>query len=510
MNNLIKKHKNEIIIALFGILTLLFCTKNSPLFYFNDWVDVNSFFTVGKAMFNGKVLYKDIFEQKGPVLYLIHGIGYLISNTTFIGVFIIEAMSFSVLMIYCYKLLKLFYSDTISLIGTAILPFFILSSKYFCHGGSAEEYILCLQMVALYHIMYYFKTAYYEKTINLKHIFVNGSLFSLTFLIKYNIAVFWVLPILTMIISMLINRQYKDVLKSVAMFLLGCSVIIAPILIYFIANNALADFINIYFIFNVKFYTGPLLFTGSVTFLIYIFKNLMALIAAFKIEYIAILIGIFYFIIFVKGIKWWQRILIAGNFGIVFSTIFYNGTSHPYYSMGISIFIVFMLMAVCKIIELIKLPQKGFAVTLIMIVMFGITLFRNPYHSVSRVFSKENTTGKVQLEFAEIMNKEQNPTLLNYGFLDGGFFTTADIIPNIRFFQRQNMIFETYDLHKSEHLRYIKEKEVDFIVRRIKKSYYTGKLEEVPYLDENYMLIAENQQHFEGYDFLYFLYKVKS
>mgnify|MGYP000054928960 FL=1 len=70
-----------------SFLFMLICSKSSFLYPMNDWQDANCFFTVGKAMMNGKVLYKDIYEQKGPVLYFIHGIAYLISKTSFLVFF---------------------------------------------------------------------------------------------------------------------------------------------------------------------------------------------------------------------------------------------------------------------------------------------------------------------------------------------------------------------------------------------------------------------------------------
>ncbi|MFQ9073882.1 MAG: hypothetical protein ACLR43_15090 [Faecalibacillus faecis] len=51
-------------------------------------------------MFNGKVPYKDLFEQKGPLLYLIYGIGYLISHDTFLGVYLLEVISYTILAIF--------------------------------------------------------------------------------------------------------------------------------------------------------------------------------------------------------------------------------------------------------------------------------------------------------------------------------------------------------------------------------------------------------------------------
>ena len=59
---------NRLFIIFFCFITsfliLLICSKSSPLYPFNDWVDANAFFTMGKGLFNGKVLYKDLFEQK--------------------------------------------------------------------------------------------------------------------------------------------------------------------------------------------------------------------------------------------------------------------------------------------------------------------------------------------------------------------------------------------------------------------------------------------------------------
>ena len=68
-------------------------------------VDGNAFFTMGKGMFNGKVPYKDLFEQKGPLLYLIYGIGYLISHDTLLGVLFIR--SYFIYNFWLFSFLKL-------------------------------------------------------------------------------------------------------------------------------------------------------------------------------------------------------------------------------------------------------------------------------------------------------------------------------------------------------------------------------------------------------------------
>ena len=51
------------ILLIVSILTLLICSKNSPLYPYNDWVDGNAFFTMGKGMFNGNFALFDIWNM---------------------------------------------------------------------------------------------------------------------------------------------------------------------------------------------------------------------------------------------------------------------------------------------------------------------------------------------------------------------------------------------------------------------------------------------------------------
>ena len=48
---------------------LTICTKSSFLYPLNNGSDIQCFFTVGKGMMHGLVPYRDLVEQKGPLLY---------------------------------------------------------------------------------------------------------------------------------------------------------------------------------------------------------------------------------------------------------------------------------------------------------------------------------------------------------------------------------------------------------------------------------------------------------
>lgn len=77
-------------ITIVAVVAITICSKSSPLYPLNDWVDANCFMTVGKSMIHGLVPYRDLIEQKGPLLYMIHAVAALISETSFLGVYFIE------------------------------------------------------------------------------------------------------------------------------------------------------------------------------------------------------------------------------------------------------------------------------------------------------------------------------------------------------------------------------------------------------------------------------------
>jgi hypothetical protein len=64
----------------FGVLFV--CSASSPLYPINDWTDVNTYFTMGKGVVHGRIPYRDLFDHKGPLLYLLYAVGYLISRDT--------------------------------------------------------------------------------------------------------------------------------------------------------------------------------------------------------------------------------------------------------------------------------------------------------------------------------------------------------------------------------------------------------------------------------------------
>ena len=492
IKKMFNKKKYYLFCLVLSFLVLLFTTKSSFLYKFNDWVDANAFFTVGKSMVNGKVLYRDIFEQKGPILYFIYSIGYLISNKTFIGIFILEVFSFSIFLYYAHKIFNMFLESKYSLILLPILSFLITTFFSFVHGGSCEEFCLPFYAITLYYYFKHFK----EKELSNKEIVLVGLLSGIIMMIKYTLLGLWIGFGLVLFYEQKSKKDYKKALSFCLYFLLGMSIPILIVLIYFAVNGAIKDFIDCYFVFNMKIYPTSktaedfkTAFSGEET-------NPIALMRYGNIElFLLLLMPIAINVIKdIRNKKLFRNGLII-IFIITITTIFWGFKLMAYYYTPILSFLIITLL--CIIIyfkKYINLSRKNFIiVTIIINCLFIFLCYENANYKSMMKYKKEDY---FQFKYADYINKHKNPTLLNMGYLDAGLYTTTGIVPNTRFFEVQNIEYKKYPDNLDEMRKNVENKNVDFIL------YYTPRdLEYIKkhdsYIFDNYKLVYDDPYLFQ-------------
>ncbi|WP_081164936.1 hypothetical protein [Lactococcus garvieae] len=111
-----KKKKMDGPLVLAAVIIVVLLTVNSMssfLYWTNTWEDTNATWVIAKAMFfDHQVLYKDIYDQRGILLYLLYGIGSFISalfatKTSFIGLFILECLFGIINLVFARKIIDL-------------------------------------------------------------------------------------------------------------------------------------------------------------------------------------------------------------------------------------------------------------------------------------------------------------------------------------------------------------------------------------------------------------------
>ncbi len=88
------------------------------------------FFTCGKAWMEGMTPYVDFADSKGPLLWLIYGVGYLLSPATYHGVFWLSVVTYTVAFHFIWLTARLFLKKRESALVVLAMPFFLFFIFY--------------------------------------------------------------------------------------------------------------------------------------------------------------------------------------------------------------------------------------------------------------------------------------------------------------------------------------------------------------------------------------------
>jgi hypothetical protein len=469
----------------------------SPLYSFNEWPDINIYFNVGKSVFNGKTLYTEVFDHKGPLIFFIYGIGSLVSDTTFFGMYLIESL-FQALMIFAaYFTARLYLEKIYAFLTALIFPVVMLTHSL--SGGSAEEFIAVCQVISLYLFILYFKDkdARIHKPV---YMFIHGVMCSMALLIKINLVVFWVFPLAAIFLNIFFNKEYKNLIKNLLYFICGVLLITLPVIIYFFINNALYEAWNIYINLNSKYAqtgeTGRMIENISVRF----YQRMR-----FEtIEFSFVLLGALYFPIKYSGNKW-GKIAIPLSFILLFSSIYITSNLlFAYYAMPYDVYTLLACIIIFKHF-IINPSRRTYLLSFFVILIIGIKQ-KDFFGSKLNELLQRTQPPTLTDTFSKHIMKEKNQTLLNLGNdLANGIFTKAGILPDIKYFISPNLKYEYYPEMRNEQTEYIENRRIQFVVLCANAPNYEY-FRQLPALNEYYTIIDKN---YGGGTAPYYLYKLK-
>lgn len=236
-----------IVILLMGIASFIFLLS-SPL---HPWIsseaniDSSVFKTVAMMMDKGYMPYRDSFDHKGPVLYILEWIGYKIAP--YCGTWIIEFIFMVTFIFMCYRISRLVTGKVISCV-VALTTLSILG-KYFSRGDFTEEYALAFSSISLFIFIDYFLNG----IINKKRLIILGACFAATFLLRPNLIAVWPAFILVILIQSIINKDWNKLVNYILWFIIGVVIVALPIIIWFVANGSLQYAYDAFISFNFEY-----------------------------------------------------------------------------------------------------------------------------------------------------------------------------------------------------------------------------------------------------------------
>ena len=456
--------KKQVLLALWCLLTAAvmigLCSRSSPIFPVNDWDDTNCFFTVGKAMFNGRVTYRDIYEQKGVLLYFLYGLAWLISHRGFFGAYVLETL--------CFAAFLRTAAETARKLGVLrgyclLMPCLgaVLCSSYsFFLGGSAEE----LALPFLYPALHVFLTTGEDRgwLPRPRQIVLLGAMAGCVLWIKYTLLGMYMGYVLFMVILLSARKDFAALGRAAGLFLLGVLLATLPWLLYFGANAALGDWFGVYFYDNMSRYSEEAVREyGRLRFL---WENIGHAILWNGRTSLLIALGALAFLLSRRRL--WPKAGLLLLYACATLLPFIGGTAFDYYGYAYAAMAVPGVLAAAGLLERgiealsrrAVLPRIAALLLCLCLVAGGGVFARR--HSVNSFFSAYRFEDLWYSRFAADIAAAEDQSVLNYGSLDHGLYTVTGYVPRTRFFCGLNL--NNPEL-REEQDRYIRERETEFV-----------------------------------------------
>ena len=484
MVNLLKKINSDyVFIFIYSLIVKLINCIASPFYPdFCFQADNAILYLMGREIARGKIVYKELADNKTPYIYFINALASLIEYRH-IGIFIIEMILIVTTLILVYKICKLFLDDgKLSLIGAVIFSV-LLNNAYITLGMSKTEgYVLPVMLSYFYIILNYYKNE--EIGWSTKKSFALGALATFSFMMNQKTA-FIYMPSYFILLIKLANiktlrpvgskknveassdkdAKQNKIIKSILFSLLGAVVVMTPFIIYMALTNS----------FKEAYYcaiTSALSYVARGSSYTYSNENILMSTLIFISSNIIYFIFIFVSILIValkvkdKYIKW--TFILSFVFTLLPVT-----AANKNFSYYLALFYPYFIPLYIAIANKFKTSAKEIKKVLLIftsIFCFFITLIVG-YRIVKNQYI---TRHNFNVEMKKVLNKYYD-NLDDIKLLSVAFNPEVYMAVNMKldfpYFITMNNTYQKVARYYNYQLRYIKNKEPDVVVIRPESTY---------------------------------------
>lgn len=461
-------------------ICLAICSKSSPLYPINDWTDANAYFSCGKGMLAGRVMYRDLYEHKGPLLYALHALCALVDARGFLGVWMMETLAVALFLMAAYKLLVLYGAGGAARFALPLIALAVLASFSFQQGDSAEE--LCLPMLgwSLYGLLTWLRQGAPAR-MAAQTLLLHGVLGGCVLWMKFTLLGFYAPWLLGILLTHLIRREWKNALTAVAWFAAGALLATLPWLVYFGVNGAILPWLKTYVYDNLFLYRDgeALSLTGRLRAIARAGWDWLAANPGYTVP---VALGLVWFAWPTKPgrdqtggnrleqtkkretdpISAVEKRFLCALFAFAALGVFYGGKSYVYYGLILAVFTPVFFIPLCRWAARWPRLKPGATAALLCLAALGaggLCALASP----NRGDLLKPRADTMQYRFAALVAQTPAATLLNYGFMDAGFYTACNIAPSVKYFHQTNVHLEEM---YAEQARYVAEGLTDYVVTR--------------------------------------------
>jgi len=255
MKTAIKKKERILLLftsAIFIMAMFIFSGYTSPLYpnYFG-W-DSAIFSLLGKGILAGKNLYTDLFDHKGPIIFLINALGYYIGGRS--GVFFLQCVSGLTTIFFLYFTGKMLRPDGNYRLSREFFVLLLCAGSVLFYtmqnGNLTEEYSLPVISCSCYFFVNYARNVSYRPEHPPLWALIYGICFATLSLLRLNNSVTLVAGIFAIMVYLIYKKQYVNLFWNLVFGLVGVLIVFVPTSIYFYLHDSLDEMLYATFLHN--------------------------------------------------------------------------------------------------------------------------------------------------------------------------------------------------------------------------------------------------------------------
>jgi hypothetical protein len=225
-----------------GPITLLLCgmalllgVQNPLLYGMAPGFDASLFAAMGRMWATGDVLYRDMLDIKGPVIFLLDAFGYKLGG--FPGIALFETALLAWGLNNSYRALALLGIAPLARLA-ALLGVISLCGYRYYYGNMTEDYTLCLALIAQLPFVRLLTTGRFSWS----QAWLPALTFGLIAMMRLNNGAFWGAWYAVLFLGWCGQGRWLDGVKLFVSALAGVAVIAAPLVLYFWQQGVLENF----------------------------------------------------------------------------------------------------------------------------------------------------------------------------------------------------------------------------------------------------------------------------
>ena len=234
-----------------GAVAVLLAAVAASLLHHGFWPvgDAAVFAYIGERMGEGLAPYRDLFDHKGPFLYLIEAAGCVLTPGSYKGLWILEYLNMLLTLGLMLAACTCMSRRKSSAVLAVMLSFLVCGRRLYEGGNLTEEY--AMPWIALGMLVYlrFFQSG----NLRYREIALLGSAFGAVAMLRINMAALWLAWTPITIVLLVKRGQARAIPRCIGSFLLGLCAFVIPFLLWMYAGGFLKEFWECYVLFNLRY-----------------------------------------------------------------------------------------------------------------------------------------------------------------------------------------------------------------------------------------------------------------